>query len=468
MTRTQLDSFLLFLLGCVLFVGLGVGMERISQVSMLDFKELYYGGRCFLQHCDPYREADLLQVYRSAGADRPSDTAGLREVVTLYINLPTFLVLTTPFAMLPRGPAHLTWMILTAACFILAAYLMWSCGADAAPAISGALVCVFLYGAELLLEVGNGAGIAVGLCVIAVWCFLRERFVWAGTLCFALSLLMKPHVTGPILLYFLLTSGENRKRALRTIAIASVLGLFAVLWVSHVLPHWNSELHANLQIFSAHGGLGDAGPAGLEPRAHGATTISLQTVFSLVRDSPGFYNPASYLVCAPLLLIWAVTVFRRRFSLQSAWLALAAVAALSMLPLYHRQHDTRLLLLTIPALAVLWAEGGLTARLALLLTAACAVLTANLTIQFLADIAYHLMLSTRGVSGQLLNLALVRPAPLILLVTGTFYLWAYVRYSRGAEAIAVIGYDRRKVPARGAPYPPEESMGWSTGSGLRW
>jgi hypothetical protein len=161
--------------------------------------------------------------------------------------------------------------------------------------------------------------------------------------------------------------------------------------------------------------------------------ISLQTVLSLLKDDAHFYNPATWLICAPLLLIWAVTVLRGKISEKNAWLALAAIAALSMLPLYHRQHDTRLLLLIIPAAAVLWAEGGPMARLALLLTAASAVLTANFTIQFLADLAYRLMLSTHGVTGQLLNLALIRPVPLILLITGTFYLWAYVRYPSGLQ-----------------------------------
>ena len=42
------------------------------------------------------------------------------------------------------------------------------------------LLCLFLLGSELLLEFGNAAGIAISLCVIAVWCFLKDRFVSAG------------------------------------------------------------------------------------------------------------------------------------------------------------------------------------------------------------------------------------------------------------------------------------------------
>src|SRR5208283_1488805 len=119
----------------------------------------------------------------------------------------------------------------------------------------------------------------------------------------------------------------------------------ATIWVSHVAPHWISELESNLQIASTHGSVDDPGPAGVNPEYHGAIEISLQTVFSVFRDDARFYNRTTYLVCGPLLLVWALTTLRRRFSQENAWLALAAVAALSMLPIYHRLHDTSLLLL---------------------------------------------------------------------------------------------------------------------------
>jgi hypothetical protein len=418
---------------------------------LIDFKPLYDGARCLVDHSDPYRQSDLLRVYRLDEAVRPPNPASLGEVVTLYVNVPTLLVLTTPLALLAWGPAHVTWMLLIAACFILAACLMWGRGARDAPVIAGALVCVFLSGSELLLEVGNAAGIAMGLCVIAAWCFLEERFVRAGMLCFALSLLIKPHVTGPILLYFLLAGGKNRKRALETVALTAVLGLIAVLWVTHVAPHWYAEWHANLRMASARGGVNDPGPTVLDTRAHGASMISLQSIFSLIRDDPGFYNPASYLVGAPFLIIWAVTVIRRRFSEQGAWLALAAVAALSMLPLYHRQNDTRLLLLTVPAMAVLWAAGGITARLGLLVTGANAFFTGDIVVQALGKAAHHFRLPTYGIPGQLLNFVLIRPVPLILLVTGTFYLWAYMRYPSGLEASAIPADSGRQIPAQISP-----------------
>jgi hypothetical protein len=433
MTKTRSDSFSLFILGCVIFVGLGIVCERISAASMVDFNALYYGARCLVQHSDPYQEGNLLSISQSMEPDRPSDAAVRSHIFTVCINLPSALVLVIPFALFPLGLAQLAWMALTGACFILAAFLMWDIGAQTAPRISGVLACLFLCGSELLLEVGNSSGVAVGLCIVAVCCFLRERFAWAGVVCFALSLLIKPHVTGPILLFFLLAGGMKRKRGLQILALALASGILAVIFVWHIAPHWFAELNANVQTLSARGQLNDPGPTSLDTRAHGAPLISLQTVLSLVKDDAQFYNPASWLICAPFLIIWAVTVLRRKISEKSAWLALAAMAALSMLPIYHRQHDTRLLLLTIPAMAVVWSAGGAMARIGLLLTTMCALLTGDLAEEFLAIAASSLRLAAHGFFGKVLSLMMTRPVPLIVFAVGVFYLWAYVRYPSAPE-----------------------------------
>jgi len=44
----------------------------------------------------------------------------------------------------------------------------------------------------------------------------------AGILCFAISLAVKPHVAGMVLLYFLLANARYRKRALQTLAVTAL------------------------------------------------------------------------------------------------------------------------------------------------------------------------------------------------------------------------------------------------------
>jgi hypothetical protein len=162
--------------------------------------------------------------------------------------------------------------------------------------------------------------------------------------------------------------------------------------------------------------------------------ISLQSILSVFWDDPRFYNLGSYLVCAPLLLAWAYVTLRARTTPSSAWLALASIAAISMLPVYHRQYDSKLLLLTVPACLMLWAEGGSLKWPALLMTTAGFVLTGDLTWAILLGFINHLHLGTTGFGGKILLVAQVAPAPLMLLAVGIFYLWVYARKSPGSPS----------------------------------
>ncbi len=161
------------------------------------------------------------------------------------------------------------------------------------------------------------------------------------------------------------------------------------------------EWHSNVSALSVHGGLIDPGPA--STGSHGLDMlVSLQAVMSVFRDDPRFYNLASYLVCAPLVLAWGLVTLRTRPSARRAWLALAAIAALAMLPVYHRLFDARLLLLTVPACAMLWAEGGLIGWLALAVTWAGFVLTGDIPWVIFLALIRTLHLPAAGLTGQIL------------------------------------------------------------------
>jgi hypothetical protein len=395
---------------------------------MLDFRGVYYATRCLLQHGDPYKDKDLLRVYQAEGGDRASDPSTVRRVVTMYIYLPTVFAFTVPFALLPWGPAHVLWVILTAGGLVLAGFLMWNLAESYSPTASLFLVCIVLANAEALFASGNAAGIGVSLCVVAVWCFLSERFVPMGILCLAVSLTIKPHDAGLVWLFFLLAGGLYRKRALQTLVVTAALSLPAILWVTHVSPNWLQELHSNMVATSAPGDLNDPSGASITSRSPGMI-VDLQTAISIFWSNPGIYNLAAYFLCGPLLLLWAFKTVRSYPSPIGAWLALAAIAALSMLPMYHRQHDTKLLLLMIPACTVLWAKGGLTGHFALLVTAAGVTLTGDIPLSILMILTRNLHLSTATISGKILTVALMRPVSLILLAAGVFYLWVYVRHT---------------------------------------
>jgi len=484
MTRARTAALLLLLVGTLLFIGMGTSWQRTSPVAMIDFKAVYCGARALLEHRDPYNAPELERIYITQGAGHATDRPEIRLSVTRYIYPPSAFILTLPFALLPWSSAHTLWMVTTAATLVLAAFLMWTLAAPRAPIASALLLAVLLSTSELLLEVGNAAGIAVSLCVIAVWCFLTERHVPLGIACLAIALLAKPHDAALVWLYFVLASGPGRKRAVQTFLLVAILAVPLILWTSSVSPHWLTEISTNLSAHGLHGADSDPGPSGVIAWTHGAQLISLQTVFSLFWDNPRFYNSATYVVCGALLLLWTLAVVRAKPSTSGAFLALASISAVSMLPTYHRQQDTRLILLTIPAFALLWTARSTfknaldpsyseiaipvnnqhatpplelpanplppsTRWLAFAFTGAAVFLTGDIPLQLLGLLHRNLAIAPVTPSGKLLTVLFARPAPLALLALAVFYLWMYLRFTH-AESRPVDEATDQLLPQAGA------------------
>ncbi len=416
------------LAGTMLCILYGAFLCSRPSEGLVDFKAVYYGAQCLLHHCDPYNPAEFINEFQAAGGSVPSgyNAYELRlfgNGAFVCINLPTALLLAVPLALLPWKLAYVVWMLLTASSLALAAWLMSRVAWRYSLALSLLLVCTVLLNTQYLFVSGNLAGIAVSLCIVAAWCFVEEQLALVGVLCMAVSLALKPHDAGLVWLYFLLAGGAPRKRALQSLTVVAILAVPAVLWVSHVAPNWAQELHANLLAGAARGNINDPGPAA--PVRSPGSIVSMQSVISLIRDDPAFYNAISYILCGALLLAGAIKALRTRFTRENAWLALAAISALSMLPVYHRLYDAKLLLLMVPACAMLWTKGGRLKWSTTLLTAAIIVVNADIPSAVLLLIANSL-----HAQGMLATLALRRPFALMLLASGIFYLWIYLKSDR--------------------------------------
>lgn len=438
--NTRQDAFYLLLLGTLVFVLAGSAIEILNYSGMVDFREYYFGSRLLLEHHDPYKQSELSSIYQREGHNLPSAPCPgcwSRSTDHMTPNFPTTFFLVAPLATLPWTAAKIIWMILTAACFILASFLMMSAGVEFAPVLSAGLVFLFLVNSVMLLAFGNAVGIVVGLTVIAAWCFLQNRWAIAGAVCLALALVIKPHDAGLVCLYFLLADRALRRRALQSLAMAAALAAAATLWTSRVAPHWLQELLSNQSAIMARGGINDPGPAstgnfGLN------LIINLQTIVSRFWDHPHFYNAVAFLICGPLLLVWLLKTMRSAFTPQRAWFALAAVAPLSMLFLYHRSYDARLLLLAVPACAILWKEGGALARCMLTLLLAAIVFT--------GDVFWIVLLHIVRYQGFWVRYAFL-PAPIILLMLSAFSLWVYWRRVPGPRDFAAHQTETVQAPA---------------------
>ncbi|HEV2132786.1 MAG TPA: glycosyltransferase family 87 protein [Terracidiphilus sp.] len=399
-----------------------------------DFVNMYYGTRCFLEHKDLYNPQTVRAELKADGGRLPEMSAGEKAISGTWVMvqeyLPPAYLAMAPFGFLPRRVAQALWMVLIPLLMIVAGYLAWGLAPEA-PVLAGCMAGFILLNSVVVMTVGNPAGIVLPFCVIAAWCFLKERYALAGVVLLAWSLAMKPHDAGLVWLYFVLAGGTGRKRALQTLGITAVLGICAALWIAPASPHWVGELHGQIAMISAHGGASDAGPTGLDNRGF-SPIVSLQNTLAVFKDDAHFYNPVSYAIGGGLILAWMIAVLRKRRSREETLLALAAISILTMLPVYHHAEDAKLLLLAIPGCALLWAAGGARRWMALGSTAAAIFVTSDIPIVAMVAATGKVAISDSTIGGKV-ALLLVQPAPLVLLAAGCFYVCVLVRY-RPAEA----------------------------------
>jgi hypothetical protein len=427
MTKSLRNGLIWILIcgGISIIWGYNIGQKGNGWV---DFRAIYYGTRCLLQHHNPYDSKELEAVYLAESTERPFDTPEARKGIVVNINMPSSMILIVPLALLPWGAAHLLWLFFLATAYLLAAFLAWLMARKYMPRGSLFLICILLLNSESIFVTGNAAGLAVSFCVIAVWCLIEHRFVWCGVLCLAASLALKPHDSGFVWLFFLLAGVPYRKRALQKLLLATTLGLTAALWLSDIAPGWLGDWSSNIATTRTPGGI-NASVLGSTVNRTFATVIDLQSVISILKDDPVIYNTVSYLICGIMLFVWMIGTLRLRLTREGAWLAMASVVPLTMLITYHRPWDAKLLLICIPACAFLWAERGIIGRFALVITATAIVLTADISLAILTMLTKNLHFDLSTLGGKMQTVLLLRPTPLILLVMGIFYLWVYMRHT---------------------------------------
>jgi hypothetical protein len=424
---TRTDGLIVLFLGIAAFLGAGFAWKHLSPIDMGDFKVVYYSARTLLQHGDPYSQRDVLAIYNAEGRENPAEPILDREVKTRFFYPPTAFIVTVPIALIGFAAGKVIWMILCSGTLILAAILIWDISAEFAPTAAGFLPGLLLAGSFWLFMVGNSAAIAVGLCVIATWCFYRERFAWVGVFCLALSLSLKPNDSGLVWLFFLLAGATLRKRALQSLAVLIILSLPFVLWVYSLSPHWTQELQGNMASFSASGSIVDPGIAGMAGK-NMDSIVQFQTTFSVFFPNPAVYNLLTWIVCLPLLFIWAAVTVKTRPAGKAIWLGLAVAAPLSMLPTYHFQHDAKLLLLTIPACLMLWEGREALGRWSMVVTVAGILINGDLFTATRVMLTRSIVVPHPNFASRLVTVLCTRPAPLVLLAMTLFNLWLYWRH----------------------------------------
>jgi hypothetical protein len=357
--KPDLHLLVLAVSAVVLFV---LGGARVFRSSN-DFVPVYTGARCLLHGCNPYDTSQLEQQFFLAGGH-----AG--ELPSWDIDVPvyppsTFLVL-SPLALLRFPVARLLWFLLNGSLLVVSTFLVLSLCPGSHRWLATTLGSFFLLTSGILLVLGQPAILAISLVVIGGYLFLRNRFLPLGSLLFMLSLAVKPQIGGLIVLYLLAQKIHWRYAALAMAgALALLLSAGLILKLQPRSADWISALRANLTATLNTGGSADPRPA--NQQSIGDT--NLQAVSSIFFSDAGRFNAAAYIAFLLLLAAWVITILRTHASPELRVVALGALSILSLTPVYHRFYDTRLLLLSIPAVLIVFQKRRFLGAVIAILTA---------------------------------------------------------------------------------------------------
>lgn len=405
----------------ILFLDLrGIHDER-EVLRFRDFKQPYASARCLLEGCNPYSEDDTRRAFIAAGGV-DNDQEVFQPFSALYP--PFSFALLAPLAALPYHAAETAWLALIAVSFPCAVLCIAELTLGYAALGPLLALCLFTVSSTILLMLGQVSGPVIAFLVIGLYCLLRQRAVALGIALLTIAVVLKPH-DAALPIGYLLFAGARLRRSFYAITAAALIAAAAgTLWCAHhpASAHWLADLRANLHGNSSSGNVNDPKRGSIEA----VNMANLAPLFAVLTPDLPLAGAVAVLLSLGLLGWWAWTALRMENSLPKHLLALASMSAIMLLPIYHRQYDTRALLLLFPAAAVLLAwrrSWGLPALAMLLLTT---FLTAHQLLNKLT-LTRHASIHS---AGPWRTLAFYRPLPEIELAAAVFFTAAFHAYLR--------------------------------------
>ena len=391
-----------------------------------DFVAPYAGARCLWTGCNPYDSQQIAKSFADAGG-LSTDHPDWKWEPAVYP--PSTLIELLPFSLLRYHAARIVWYgcnaltfcagMLMMTFFIRRRYRPWALLAGALALTSETVA--------LLFNIGQPTGSAVGLLVIALWFLLKTDRWMAGVICLGLSLGLKPQLAGLVFLC-LLWRTRHRAAAVRAGGLAGAFLVCGLAWLtlSPDAKGWRQDYHAQVEGSLVPGGINDP-----TVKNYGSEQFTnLQTVFALIHETPAFYNSMTYGAAAILLTAWVVGSLRQREDAAGLWVSIAAMACIGLLPVYHREYDCVLLILTWPIL------GWMAARRQWLVVpaAACTAWLLMTAPRFHRHWFGHLRNAPGSPAFPKLRIAIYQyPQPLLLLTLSVIYLVVMFDVAREPE-----------------------------------
>jgi len=334
---------LLFVLSAILFFARATYGLRCPG----DFIPVYAGARCLIAGCNPYDVDQLNALYVLQGVP-PRDLYGWDSALPVYP--PSTFVLLAPIAAMPYTTARVCWFFLIGLLYVAAAATMVQLCPREHRVLALLLCSWLLIRSNRSLMIGQPALLALALLGFGCALFFHKRLPWLGAVCLTLSVAVKPHI-GLLVVFFLAIRGIQRKYA--SSALAGALGLLliggGILSSRPASGHWISDLRTNLATAEL-----TNRPSDPTPNLNWIARVDLQSLFAVFTHDPAIYRWLSYAVFLGVLMLFAVTVTRFERGKDAGLLALAALACISLMPVYHGNADVAMMMIAIPGALVVW------------------------------------------------------------------------------------------------------------------
>ncbi len=319
-----------------------------ARIYSPDFANIFAGAVCLLHGNSPYRFVSVQAALAQHGYFL---TTAKTWPASLPLYPPFTLALFLPLAGLGYANAASAFYLLTlAGCAVVCLrVLLTSSGlAEIRPVWRGLLLCLLMISPETRWALGNGNPVVLVTALLLLCCFDTDpSWRWLRVLAFALAVLLKPQIALPFTLPLLVKPQDGWRMLLRAFAFVAVVTAAAFAWCARQpeTAAWTSDLQANLALGAAAGNTMSLTEHAyvFDPR------LNLAYLFGYWIGNPHLdvLLTAGVLLVLCAALCWALT--RRTIRSRQQWaLAVAATAALTLLPVYHRSYDALLLAMALP------------------------------------------------------------------------------------------------------------------------
>ena len=395
-----------------------------GAVRMRDFVTPYTGARCLLVHCNPYDLQQVKDEFRAAGG-RESDHAPWLWEPPVYP--PSSLVVLLPAALFTFHVASSLWFgfslfffsaaLLATTLLVEHSYRSW------AILLVAGLLATRLVGE--LIGIGQPSALALGMGILALYLLLNGRFRPVAIILLGVGLALKPQLAGVIFLLLVLRR-QTRRPAIVSAILAFILMLVGVVWLQ-VTPASKSWLHDYKAQISSSVTEGVNNPSWNLQHAH--RMLNLQASFAAAFDSPAIYDTLAWLLSLLLFAMCANAYRKNSDSRELTMPAMAAIVCIGLLPVYHREYDIPILMLTFPTLLSLVAHRAKIGVAALVLSIPL-LYSPFRPLGFMQHFGSAAFLVKIIPFGRLRVLLFGRPQPLVILCLAVLYTFALIDKSK--------------------------------------